>query len=118
MAGSDPLYWFAWHPFVRHLGLYKVLSRQFGADQHVPRFSHLSVITYDYGLHDIDIVITDHAFGFWQECRSTINYPTCPGTIMSGPLWSLESGGPIGTHASLSIYRFQILLIHAFQFTY
>ena len=38
--------------------------RQFGGDQHVPRFSDLSVITWDYELQDIDIVIIDRAFGF------------------------------------------------------
>ena len=27
---------------------------------------------------DIDTVIIDHAFDFWQECRSPIDYPTYP----------------------------------------
>ena len=53
--------------------------RQFGGDQHVTRFSNLFVINYDYGLYDIDTVIKDCKFGFWQECRSTIDYPTCLG---------------------------------------
>ena len=52
--------------------------RQFGGDQHVPRFSDLSVITYDYEVQDIDTIIIDHVFGFWQECRSTIDYPIYP----------------------------------------
>ena len=54
MAGLDLLCWFAWHPFGGHLGLYRELSKyglsQFRGDQHVPRFSDLSFITYDYGL--------------------------------------------------------------------
>ena len=80
--------------------------RQVGVDQHVPRFSDLFVITYDYGLQDINTVLIDHAFCFWQERRSTINYPTCLGDDHEGPLRSLENGGPIGTHVSLLIYRF------------
>ena len=52
--------------------------RQFRGDQHVPRCSDLFVITCDYGLHDIDVVVIERAFGFWQECRLTIDYPTCP----------------------------------------
>ena len=80
--------------------------RQVGVDQHVPRFSDLFVITYDYGLQDINTVLIDHAFCFWQERRSTIDYPTCLGDDHEGPLQSLESGGPIGTHVSLLIYRF------------
>ena len=52
--------------------------RQFGGDQHVPRLSDISNITCGYGLQDIDVVMLERAFGFWQECRSTIDYPTCP----------------------------------------
>ena len=52
--------------------------RQFRDDHHVPRFSDLSVITCDYELQDIDTVIIDRTFGFWQERRSTIDYPTYP----------------------------------------
>ena len=53
--------------------------RHFRGDQHVPQSSVLFVITCDYGLQDINIVIIDRAFGFRQECRSTIDYPTCRG---------------------------------------
>ena len=90
--------------------------RQFGGDQYVLRFSDLFVITCDYGLQDIDTVIIDPVFGFQKERRSTILLVL--GMVMSGPLRSLKSGGPIGTHASLLIYRFQILLIPAFQLIY
>ena len=52
--------------------------RQFEGDQYVPQFSDLSIITYDYELQDIDTVIIDHAFGFWQKRRSTIDYRIYP----------------------------------------
>ena len=45
----------------------------------ITRFSDLSIITYDYGLQDINTVIIDCAFGYWQERRLTIDYPTYPG---------------------------------------
>ena len=64
--------------------------RQVEGDQHVPRFSDLFVITCDYGLQDINTVLIDRTFGFWQECRSTINYRTCLGDDHKGPLRSLE----------------------------
>jgi len=48
--------------------------RQFGGDQHVSRLSDISNITCGYGLQDIDVVMLERAFGFWQECRSTIDY--------------------------------------------
>ena len=53
--------------------------RQFGGNQHVSWLNDLSVIICDYRLLDIDTVIIDSAFGFLPECRSTIDYPTCPG---------------------------------------
>ena len=53
--------------------------RQFRGNQHVPRLSDLFVITCDYGLLHIDVVIIDCASNFWMEHRSTTDYPTCPG---------------------------------------
>ena len=55
-----------------------ITLRQFKGNQHVPRFSDLSVITCDYELQDINTVIIDHAFRFQQQRMSTIYYPTCP----------------------------------------
>ena len=48
--------------------------RQFKVNQHVPRLSDLFVITCDYGLQDIDVVMIERAFGFWKEHRLTIDY--------------------------------------------
>ena len=53
--------------------------RPFGGDQHVPQLSDISTITCGYGLQDIDVFMVERPFGFWQECSSTIDYPTCPG---------------------------------------
>ena len=39
--------------------------KQFGGNQHVTELSDLSVITYGYGLQDIDTVIIDRASNFW-----------------------------------------------------
>ena len=49
--------------------------RQFGDTQHVPRLSDLFVITCEYGLQDIDIVIIDRIFDVQKERKSTIDYP-------------------------------------------
>ena len=38
--------------------------QQFGGIQHIPRFSDLFVVTYEYGLVDIDVVVIGHASEF------------------------------------------------------
>ena len=25
------------------------------------------------------MAVIEHTFGFWEECRSAVDYPTCPG---------------------------------------
>ena len=38
--------------------------RQFGGIQHIPRLSDLSVVTCEYRLMDINVVVIGRAFGF------------------------------------------------------
>ena len=38
--------------------------RQFEGIQHIPRLSDLFVVTCEYGLMDIDVVVTGRAFDF------------------------------------------------------
>ena len=38
--------------------------RQFGGIQHIPRLNDLSVVTCEYELVDIDVVVIGHAFEF------------------------------------------------------
>lgn len=92
--------------------------RQFGGDQHVSRFSDLSIITCDYGLQDIDIVIVDRTLVFGRNASRLLTILLVVGMIISGLLQCLKSEGLVRTHASLLIYWFQILLILAFRLTY
>ena len=50
---------------------------QFGDIQHIPQLSDLSVVSYEYGLVDIDISVVGYASKFWEACRSSIDFPLC-----------------------------------------
>lgn len=49
----------------------------FGAIQCIPRLSVVSVVTYKYGLLDIDIAVTGRASNFWEAHKSCIDFPLC-----------------------------------------
>ena len=50
---------------------------QFGDIQHIPQLSDLSVVSYEYGLVDIDISVVGYASEFWEVRRSSIDFPLC-----------------------------------------
>ena len=51
--------------------------RQFEGIQHIPRLSDLFVVTCEYGLMDIDVVVTGRAFDFQEALKLSIDFPLC-----------------------------------------
>ena len=49
--------------------------RQFRGIQQIPRLSDLSVVTCEYRLMDIDVVMVGCAFKFWEVRNSSIDFP-------------------------------------------
>ena len=50
---------------------------QFGGIQHIPQLSDLLVITCEYGLVDINVIVIGHASKFWKAHKSSIDFPYC-----------------------------------------